>query len=70
MWQVTCEVGAGQTGKLVTDSWSRAAWQYVLWRLKGRAATLARYKSETDPARQPGDVADRHTAYDDPSDRP
>ena len=69
MWQVTCEVGAGQTGKLVTDSWFRAAWQYIVWRLKGRAATLAPYKSETPPARPATDGADSSTA-DDPSDRP
>ena len=68
MWQVTCEVGAGQTGKLVTDSWFRAAWQYVAWRLKGRAATLARYKSKS--VRPATDFVDHSTVDDDPSDRP
>lgn len=67
MWQVTCEVGAGQTGKLVTDSWFRAAWQYVAWRLKGRPATLARYQGHS--VRPATDFVDR-SAADDPSDRP
>ena len=69
MWQVTCEVGAGQTGKLVTDSWFRAAWQYVLWRLKGRAVTFARYKGQS--VRPATDFVDRsNPPDDDPSDRP
>ena len=43
MWQVVCEVGNGQTGKLVTGSWLKAAIQYVVWRVKGRATSIERY---------------------------
>ena len=49
MWQVTCEVGNSQTGKLVTNSWIRAAWQYVAWRLKGRRVAMARYQFNSRP---------------------
>ena len=58
MWQVTCEVGNGQTGKLVSDSWLKAAWQYVAWRLKGRRVAMARYESDVPPNR-PADFVDR-----------
>ena len=59
MWQVTCEVGNGQTGKLVSDSWVRAAWQYVAWRIKGRRVAMARYESDAPPMTRPTDFVDR-----------
>jgi hypothetical protein len=43
MWQVICKVDNGQVGKLLTRSWMRAAFQYAVWRLRGRATTLGRY---------------------------
>jgi hypothetical protein len=49
MWQVRCELGEGQVGKLVTRSWLLAAIQFVLWTMKGRPAVMQRYRG--DPLR-------------------
>ena len=59
MWQVTCEVGNGQTGKLVTDSRLKALLQFVAWRIKGRKVAMARYESDAQPLRQAADLVDR-----------
>lgn len=60
MWQVTCELEDGQTGKLVTDSWPRAVWQFVVWRIKRRSVTMARYESKAWP-RRGADLVDRRS---------
>ena len=53
MWQVRSELGDGRIGKLVARSWARAVLELIRWRLKGRAAKLSHYVSESNGTRPP-----------------